>query len=229
MKEELITEACCGGKSVFYDDNAPKEIKSTELTGLSMHFTHSMRGRMGVDSEDPALDFPEGSYHYEIKAKDNGQTVLINERKEYPMDANNLAMLAAVVKHSKAAENNGFHSNTSGLACDVPQFSFLASFASGEQISTSACPGFAGWLFPIATFLDSYMEGFKAYKPQVPQPPKGMAWNCSCGKKGLTSKFCGECGAKSPLNADGSWNCSCGQKSLQGKFCPECGNKSPRE
>ena len=26
------------------------------------------------------------------------------------------------------------------------------------------------------------------------------------------------------VNPDGSWNCTCGAKDLTGKFCPECGN-----
>ena len=53
-----------------------------------------------------------------------------------------------------------------------------------------------------------------------------IAWNCSCGKSGITSKFCPECGAKKP-EAPASWNCSCGKSGITSKFCPECGAKKP--
>ena len=48
-------------------------------------------------------------------------------------------------------------------------------------------------------------------------------WDCSCGNKGLTGKFCQECGAKRPQ--PDTWDCSCGNKGLTGKFCSECGKK----
>ena len=51
-------------------------------------------------------------------------------------------------------------------------------------------------------------------------------WNCTCGKEGITSKFCPECGAAKPAPVVG-WNCSCGQTNITSKFCPECGAKKP--
>lgn len=51
-------------------------------------------------------------------------------------------------------------------------------------------------------------------------------WNCSCGVKGINSKFCPECGAKKPENSI-EWDCSCGAKKIKSKFCPECGTKRP--
>lgn len=56
-----------------------------------------------------------------------------------------------------------------------------------------------------------------------PVPTPTATWDCSCGGKGLTGKFCPECGAKRPQSA--TWDCSCGQKGLTSKFCPECGKK----
>lgn len=53
--------------------------------------------------------------------------------------------------------------------------------------------------------------------------PAIEAWDCSCGQRELTGKFCPECGAKRPQPE--VWNCTCGQKGLTGKFCPECGQK----
>ena len=55
-------------------------------------------------------------------------------------------------------------------------------------------------------------------------------WDCpNCGNKGITKKFCGECGAKKPepKTAD-TWDCpNCGNKGITGKFCGECGTKKP--
>ena len=55
-------------------------------------------------------------------------------------------------------------------------------------------------------------------------------WDCTaCGKKGITSKFCPECGAKKPEPPKFStWDCpSCGKTGITSKFCPECGAKKP--
>jgi membrane protease subunit (stomatin/prohibitin family) len=52
------------------------------------------------------------------------------------------------------------------------------------------------------------------------------SWNCSCGKSGITSKFCPECGSSKPVTVVG-WNCSCGQTNITSKFCPDCGAKKP--
>ena len=54
----------------------------------------------------------------------------------------------------------------------------------------------------------------------------GDSWNCSCGKAGITSRFCPECGSKKP-EAPLGWNCSCGKAGITSKFCPECGSKKP--
>ena len=52
-----------------------------------------------------------------------------------------------------------------------------------------------------------------------PEPPK--PWNCSCGQTGITSRFCPNCGSKRPE----TWDCTCGMKGITSKFCPECGKK----
>lgn len=63
--------------------------------------------------------------------------------------------------------------------------------------------------------------------PATPvQPPAAEGWDCSCGQKGIASKFCSECGKPKPSTAE-AWDCSCGAKGLTGKFCPECGSPKP--
>ena len=62
----------------------------------------------------------------------------------------------------------------------------------------------------------------------APAAPAADSWDCACGNKGITMKFCGECGAKKPepKTAD-TWDCPCGNKGITGKFCGECGAKRP--
>ena len=74
--------------------------------------------------------------------------------------------------------------------------------------------------------IDSLEQVFAAAKKPE---PKGLdTWDCpNCGKKGITGKFCGECGAKRP-EAPKAWDCpNCGTRGITVKFCPECGTKRP--
>lgn len=52
------------------------------------------------------------------------------------------------------------------------------------------------------------------------------SWNCACGAKDNTGKFCVECGAPRPSRTAG-WTCAnCGTVN-KGKFCSECGQPKP--
>ena len=59
---------------------------------------------------------------------------------------------------------------------------------------------------------------------QAAPTPAAGGWKCACGAT-ATGKFCPECGAKKPADADG-WTCSCGAVN-KGKFCQNCGAKKP--
>jgi membrane protease subunit (stomatin/prohibitin family) len=50
-------------------------------------------------------------------------------------------------------------------------------------------------------------------------------WDCSCGHKGNTGKFCADCGKAKPETAAG-WTCECGTVN-GGKFCANCGKPKP--
>ena len=69
-------------------------------------------------------------------------------------------------------------------------------------------------------------------KPSETIAPKSnlvTAWNCSCGKSCITSKFCPECGTPKPVAIDNShWNCSCGCSNITSNFCPDCGSPRPK-
>ena len=51
-------------------------------------------------------------------------------------------------------------------------------------------------------------------------------WDCKeCGTKGITSKFCPECGTKRPIEVPKEWSCpECKTQNITSKFCPECGH-----
>lgn len=67
-----------------------------------------------------------------------------------------------------------------------------------------------------------------APQPQPPEPKHSAAlhddgsWDCACGAKGLTSKFCYSCGAAKPS----VWKCDCGAENTS-KFCNNCGKPRP--
>ena len=54
----------------------------------------------------------------------------------------------------------------------------------------------------------------------------GAGWDCACGQKNNTGKFCMSCGKPKPEPVQG-WTCSkCGAVN-QGKFCQQCGTPKP--
>ena len=90
----------------------------------------------------------------------------------------------------------------------------------------------------IGQGLGAVIAGGEAGNPQgagnlpgnVSEKGNADTWDCVCGARGLTGKFCPECGAKrpEPVKAD-TWDCVCGARGLTGKFCPECGAKRPEK
>ena len=54
--------------------------------------------------------------------------------------------------------------------------------------------------------------------------PDHDSWTCrNCGKTGITSKFCPDCGTPKP-SEDNGWTCrNCGRTGITSKFCPDCG------
>lgn len=76
------------------------------------------------------------------------------------------------------------------------------------------------------------MKSFKdMMQQQTPAPAKAVlhddgTWDCVCGVKGLTAKFCYECGTPMP---SAEWKCpSCGTVN-KSRFCMECGAPRPQE
>jgi membrane protease subunit (stomatin/prohibitin family) len=70
-----------------------------------------------------------------------------------------------------------------------------------------------------------FQMGQQQTAPAGPAPaaatpaPSAAGWDCACGHKGNSGKFCAECGKPMPA----TWDCPCGHKGNCGKFCAECG------
>lgn len=83
----------------------------------------------------------------------------------------------------------------------------------------------------MAPQIGNMVQGFNSNSQMNTQDSSGSVgevadtWDCSCGQKNNTGKFCSNCGLKRPT-AD-TWDCSCGNKGIIGKFCPECGKPRP--
>ena len=60
-------------------------------------------------------------------------------------------------------------------------------------------------------------------------PALNSVWDCDCGHKNISTKFCPDCGKPKPepKPAD-TWKCTeCGTADITTKFCPNCGAKRP--
>lgn len=96
-----------------------------------------------------------------------------------------------------------------GIASD------LISMMAGMKMAGAVFDKMEGILSPSAE---------SAAKTESAEP---SLWTCSCGARGITSKFCPECGAKRP-GLPSPWTCpGCGRKDVTSKFCPECGGRKP--
>ena len=92
----------------------------------------------------------------------------------------------------------------------------------------------AGMYQAMAGLAAQQMNQQPVQQPMAPQAgaaaggpaPVPGAWDCSCGQKGNTGKFCMACGAKKP-EPEGTWDCACGHRGNTGKFCMECGAPKP--
>ena len=81
----------------------------------------------------------------------------------------------------------------------------------------------------IQGFQPPAAQGACAAQNVSPAEPSGSViqsgWTCgSCGKTGILSRFCPDCGGKRPEPT--VWSCpDCGSTGITSKFCPNCGRK----
>lgn len=59
---------------------------------------------------------------------------------------------------------------------------------------------------------------------QAPGKTEKDSWDCGCGAKGNTGRFCTQCGSRRP---EKGWICGVCKTENTGNFCMECGAKKP--
>ena len=98
----------------------------------------------------------------------------------------------------------------------------------GDVISQSDLDELAvyGSLYAVRGNCDMWQRGVSDLAQPAPTPPQPEGWTCACGKTGITSNFCPDCGSKKP-EPPKPWTCACGQTGITSKFCPNCGGKRP--
>lgn len=100
------------------------------------------------------------------------------------------------------------------------------SSAVGDMIGLGVTLGAVGSVAGMARdTMAPIMQDVSQIGKQVNGAVAG-GWNCACGKNGITSNFCPECGAQRPI-VNAGWNCTCGSMNITSKFCPECGKMNP--
>ena len=83
-----------------------------------------------------------------------------------------------------------------------------------------------GFQNPAAQGAAPYAAPAQPPAPAAPAPTvQQTGWTCpSCGKAGIASRFCPDCGTKKPEPA--VWTCpDCGTTKIASRFCPNCGHK----
>ncbi len=96
----------------------------------------------------------------------------------------------------------------------------------GLGVTLGAVGGIVNMTKDIITPMLSDAKDMGAQTSNAVASTASNGWNCSCGRSGILSRFCPDCGAVKPVLVTG-WNCSCGQTNITSKFCPDCGMKKP--
>jgi len=147
---------------------------------------------------------------------------------------------------SEAQRNAMFRNPTMGAAQLVGAQADAMKMAASNQSGMGAAMGFMGMNMAGAAggmnAANLYAMGQQQQPPpqppmpQQPMPPQGgpaggavIGWDCACGQKGNTGKFCMGCGQPKPVPKpqEAGWTCSCGQTGNTGKFCLNCGQPKP--
>lgn len=104
----------------------------------------------------------------------------------------------------------------------------------GDMVNFGMAAGMAGTVVgmteKVMEPVVSAMNGTDSGKAPIKSDPQiGMksSWNCpACGKTGLTTKWCPDCGTPQPEK----WKCpNCNEEGITTKFCPNCGTQKPEK
>ena len=205
LRGELLTSlqpalAAVSAQSIRYYElpGATKQLVGALNTELSPLWSE----KRGIEIVIMNINSAKISEEDEKMVKDLQRTATLKDRN----------MAAATLVGSQAKAMEAAASNTS----TGPMMAFagmnMANMAGGMNANT---------LFEMGTQQNAQAQEAAAQKNVA--AVAATVWDCACGHKGNTRRFCGECGTKNPNEG---WTCSCGTVN-KGKFCQNCGSKKP--
>ena len=157
---------------------------------------------------------------------------------------------AEALKIQKAAEAEAYRMQAEAEAAEMRMKGYTYQQETARQVGLGATAAMAGWgsargagelaglgmtlgaMGSVIGLTKDAMSGITSEGAAIGQAAAGImdtksdSWDCNCGRKGITSKFCPNCGTKKPepKKVD-TWDCECGTKAISSKFCPNCGRK----
>ena len=122
------TSHMCGGTTDKTDDKAPKEIKSKDITKLSVTFY--------VRGEWSSIERKE-QYSFGVEPNENGELTLTERTLGISVPADNvfLAQLQQVIDDTRLVLRNGVYRVTAGLPPPYQPCHVTVEYASGEKLS----------------------------------------------------------------------------------------------
>ena len=122
------TSHMCGGTTDKTDDKAPKEIKSKDITKLSVTFY--------VRGEWSSIERKE-EYSFAVEPDENGVLTLTERTLGISVPADNvfLAQLQQVIDDTRLVLRNGIYRVTAGLPPPYQPCHVTVEYASGEKLS----------------------------------------------------------------------------------------------
>lgn len=159
----ITTQAVCGGP-VDNSYNAPKEIKSENITSFSCHFF--LYGDYDSDGDD--------SYYFDVEKNDEGKLILTESRHDVncEVDWELMKGIREIIRKYDLVKKNGTDRHTSGLPTEFQPNSFEAVYDSGEKLyfSTNNDPD-GEWEREILKLMRTELHDRGIY---VFDPPTGV-------------------------------------------------------
>ena len=140
-----------GGVTDKTDPNAPKEIRSKDISEFSVNFFHETRKNS------------EGGQFFDFEVKKNDEGVMMAEEKEsgisHKADKQLLDALQEIIDRYQLVSLNGYYRVTAGLPPEYQKCTLLVNYESGEKLTFSENnnPG-AKW---TAAIYDVFAKWFK--------------------------------------------------------------------
>lgn len=215
--------------------NVADEYTRDQIDGqLKTDFMDALQPAVGILSEQELRPAQIPAKAKELKAAMNAELKAAWGERGISIEKislNPISMTEADMKKINELEDAATLGSNANMMAGRMTEATAGAMETAAGNSAGAMTGFMGMGMAANTMGGGFQAAQSFYQMGQPAsaPQDANLWNCTCGKHGISGKFCPECGTKRP-EADGSsasWICpSCGTTAT-GKFCPECGSKKP--